>query len=171
MGSIDYDPTSDAVQQVLVNATAVPTLEVNPLQTHWHGNVFVSAKGAVRDSRIWFNKTIDEYRNGHIKSFVFFTSASEILRAVPVIFDYPLCIPFKRVRQLRATSEGFEPVCPSTWNIIVYGPPLESTVNDIDKLAMFYSSFRDIGRVIYNEYAGDNWAKDLEYYEESKGAI
>ena len=25
--------------------------------------------------------------------------------------------------------------------------------------------------LIYNEYAGDSWAKDLEYYEESKGNI
>ena len=42
MGSIDFDPTSDPVQQVLVDATAVPSLEVNPLQTHWSGNVFVA---------------------------------------------------------------------------------------------------------------------------------
>ncbi len=83
MGSIDFDPTSDPVQQVLVDATAVPSIEVNPLQEHWHGNVFVSPKGAVRNNRIWFNKTISEYRNNYIKSFVFFTSASEIIRAAP----------------------------------------------------------------------------------------
>jgi len=38
MGSIDFDPTSDPVQQVLVDATSVPSIEVNPLQEHWHGN-------------------------------------------------------------------------------------------------------------------------------------
>ncbi len=63
MGSIDYDPTSDPVQQVLVDAVSVPSIEINPLQEHWHGNVFVSPKGAVRNNRIWFNKTISEYRN------------------------------------------------------------------------------------------------------------
>ena len=32
MGSIDYDPTSDPVQQLLVDATSVSTIEINPLQ-------------------------------------------------------------------------------------------------------------------------------------------
>ena len=30
MGGIDFDPTSDPVQQVLVNATSVPSIEINP---------------------------------------------------------------------------------------------------------------------------------------------
>jgi len=171
MGSIDFDPTSDPIQQVLVEATSVPSVEINPLHEHWHGNVFVSPKGAVRNTRLWLDKTIDEYRNNHIKSFIFFTSASEILRASPVLWDYPICIPFKRVRQLRATKTGFEPVSPSTWNMIAYGPPLEATVNNIDRISLFYSTFRDIGRVLYNEYAGDNWNKDLEFYEEQKGRV
>ena len=171
MGSIDFDPTSDPIQQVLVEATAVPTIDKNPLQEHWEGNVWVAPKGAVRDCRIWLNKTLNEYRNGYIKSFVFFSSASELLRAAPVIWDYPVCIPFKRVKQLRATSNGFESVCPSTWNLIIFGPPLDQTLNDIDKVSLFYSTFRDIGRIIYNEYAGDNWSKDLEYFEEKKGKI
>ena len=171
MGSIDFDPTSDPVQQVLVNATSVPSLEVNPLQEHWHGNVWVSPKGAVRNSRIWLNKTINEYRNGHINSFIFFTSASEVLRSSPVIWDYPCCIPFKRVKQLRATPSGFEHICPSTWNVIIYGPPLDATLTSVDKVTQFYSVFRDIGRIIYNEYAGDSWAKDLEYFEDNRSEM
>ena len=171
MGSIDFDPTSDPVQQVLVDATSVPSLESNPLNEHWHGNVWIAPKGAVRNSRIWLNKTINEYRNGYINSFVFFTSASEIIRATPVIWDYPVCIPFRRVKQLRATSTGFEPVCPSTWNVLVYGPPLDAMMNDIDKVTLFHNTFRDVGRIIYNEFAGDSWAKDLEYFEENKGNI
>ena len=171
MGSIDYDPTADAVQQVLVDATSVPGIETNPLQEHWHGNVWVSPKGAVRNTRLWLNKTINEYRNNYIKSFVFFTSASEIIRATPVIWDYPVCIPFRRVKQLRATPSGFESVCPSTWNVLIYGPPLETTISDIDKVTLFYNTFRDVGRIIYNEYAGDNWAKDLEYFEEHRGEV
>ena len=171
MGSIDYDPTSDPVQQVLVDATSVPGIEVNPIKEHWHGNVWVSPKGAVRDCRIWLTKTINEYRNGYINSFVFFCSASELLRASPVIWDYPVCIPFKRVKQLRATGNGFEPVSPSTWNLLVYGPPVDQTLTDIDKVTLFYNTFRDVGRVIYNEYAGDSWSKDLEFFEENKGAL
>ena len=171
MGSIDYDPTSDPVQQVLVDATSVPSIEVNPIKEHWHGNVWVSPKGAVRDCRIWLTKTINEYRNGYINSFVYFCSASELLRASPIIWDYPVCIPFKRVKQLRATGNGFEPVSPSTWNLLVYGPPVDQTLTDIDKVTLFYNTFRDVGRVIYNEYAGDSWSKDLEFFEENKGAI
>ena len=171
MGSIDFDPTSDPVQQVLVNATSVPTIEINPLQEHWHGNVWVSPKGAVRDCRVWLNKTINEYRGGYINSFIYFCSASELLRASPVLWDYPVCIPFKRVKQLRATPTGFESVSPSTWNLLVYGPPVDQALSDIDKITLFYNTFRDVGRVIYNEYAGDGWSKDLEYYEDHKGVI
>jgi hypothetical protein len=171
MGSIDYDPTSDPVQQVLVDATSVPGIEVNPIKEHWHGNVWVSPKGAVRDCRIWLMKTINEYRNGYINSFIYFCSASELLRASPIIWDYPVCIPFKRVKQLRATANGFEPVSPSTWNLLVYGPPADQTLTDIDKVTLFYNTFRDVGRVIYNEHAGDNWAKDLEFFEENKGVL
>ena len=87
-----------------------------------------------------------------------------------MVWDYPICIPFKRVKQLRDTSEGFESVCPSTWNLIVYGPPIQQALTDIDKVSLFYNSFRDIGRVIYSEYAGDGWQKDHEYYE-GKGNI
>jgi len=171
MGSIDFDPTSDPVQQVLVDATSVPSLDVNPLHETWHGNVWVSPKGAVRNTRLWLNKTINEYRNNHIKSFVFFTSASEIIRATPILWDYPVCIPFRRIKQLRATTNGFEPVCPSTWNVLIYGPPLEEVISDIDKVTLFYNTFRDVGRIIFNEYAGDGWSKDLEYFEDRKGDV
>ena len=60
---------------------------------------------------------------------------------------------------------------PSTWNLIVYGPPLDQALSDIDKISLFYSTFRDIGRVIFSEYAGDNWQKDLEYFEDQKGNL
>lgn len=171
MGSIDYDPTSDPVQQVLVDATSVPSVDTNPLQEHWHGNVFVAPKGAVRLNRMWLNKTIDEYRNHHINSFVFFTNASELIRAAPGLLDYPFCIPFKRIKQLRATPDGFEPICPSTWNIIVYGPPVDMAMTSIDKTTLFYHTFRDIGRICFNEYAGDSWQRDLEHYDEQKGNV
>ena len=75
------------------------------------------------------------------------------------MLDYPFCIPFKRVKQLRATSNGFESVSPSTWNVIVYGPPIEAAIDD--KVTLFYNSFRDIGRVCFNEFAGDSWQRDL----------
>jgi len=171
MGGIDYDPTSDPVQQVLVDATSVPSIEINPLQEHWHGNVFVAAKGAVKNSRLWFYKTLDEYRNGHIDQFVFFTNASELMRAAPALLDYPFCIPFKRVKQLRADRAGFEEISPSAWNIIVYGPPIEAAMSSVDKLKLFHETFRDIGRVCFNEHAGDNWFKDYEYYKERKGDV
>lgn len=171
MGSIDFDPTSDPVQQVLVDAVSIPAVDTNPLQEHWHGNVFVSPKGAVKNNRMWFNKTLSEYRNNYINSFVFFTSASELIRASPAVLDYPYCIPFKRVKQLRATPKGFETVSPSTWNLIIYGPPLEQALTNVDRVSLFYSTFRDIGRICFNEYAGDDWHKDLEFYDHKRGDV
>ena len=51
-------------------------------------------------------------------SFVFFTSASEIIRAAPVIWDYPVCIPFRVLNSSELQANGFESVCPSTWNVL-----------------------------------------------------
>ena len=120
---------------------------------------------------MWFNKTLSEYRNNYINSFVFFTSASELIRASPAVLDYPYCIPFKRVKQLRATPKGFETVSPSTWNLIIYGPPLEQALTNVDRVSLFYSTFRDIGRICFNEYAGDDWHKDLEFYDHKRGDV
>ena len=169
MGSIDFDPTSDPVQQVLVDATSVPTLGTNPLKEHWSGNVWLSPDGGVRDVRTWFEKTVAEYRTGHIDSFVFFTGASEVLRAVPLVWDYPICIPFKRVKMLRAKAHGFEEISPSSWNLLIYGPPVDQVLSDIDKVSMFHQLFSDLGRVIVNEYAGDNWNRDLEFLSTRSG--
>ena len=82
-----------------------------------------------------------------------------------------MCIPFKRVKQLRATATGFEPISPSTWNVIVYGPPVDPVLTDIDKVGLFYNTFRDIGRVSYNEFSGSSWQTDLEYYEQNRGNV
>ena len=40
-----------------------------------------------------------------------------------------------------------------------------SGLDQTDRITLFYNEFRDIGRVIYNEYAGDNWSKDLHFIE------
>ena len=53
----------------------------------------------------------------------------------------------------------------------MYGPPLEAAISSIDKISLFYNTFRDIGRICFNEYAGDSWQKDLTYYEEQKGNV
>ena len=87
---------------------------------------------------MWLNKTISEYRNGYINSFVFFSSASE-LQSSACCLGYPICIPFKRVKRLRATSKGFESVSPSTWNLLIYGPPIDQALTDIDKVSLFYN--------------------------------
>jgi hypothetical protein len=55
--------------------------------------------------------------------------------------------------------------------VLVYGPPLDTMMNDIDKVTLFHNTFRDVGRIIFNEFAGDSWSKDLEYFEENKGNI
>ena len=57
------------------------------------------------------------------------------------------------------------------WNVIIYGPPVETTITSIDKVTLFYNTFRDIGRVCFNEYAGDSWQRDLTYFEEHKGRV
>ena len=171
MGQIDFDPSSDPVQQTLVQATSVPKVGENPLTMSWHGNVFIAPKGAVKLSRIWLIKTLKEYRRGNIKNFVFFTSATELLRAQPEVWDYPLCIPYRRIRQLQATPDGWRQVSPSTWNFILFGPESDVGLQQVDRIGRFRDCFRDLGRIVLNDYSGDNWQKDLEYLNENKGRL
>ena len=44
-------------------------------------------------------------------------------------------------------------------------------MSSVDKLKLFYETFRDIGRVCFNEHAGDNWFNDYEHYKERKGDV
>jgi hypothetical protein len=171
MGQIDFDPSSDPVQQTLVQATSVPKVGENPLTMPWHGNVFVAPKGAVKLSRIWLLKTLKEYRRGNIRNFVFFTSATELLRAQPEVWDYSVCIPYRRIRQLQATPDGWRQVSPSSWNFVLFGPESEVGIQQVDRISRFRDCFRDLGRIILNEYAGDSWGKDLQYLNEHKGRL
>ena len=137
-------------------------LKSTALKEHWHGNVWVSPKGAVRDCRLWLNKTINEYRNGYINSFVFFAVHRNYF-GLHLLSGITLSVFLSNV------LSSFE-LLPMVLNqsllllgtYLLYGPPLDQTLNDIDKVTLFYNKFRDVGRVIYNEYAGDNWSKDLE---------
>ena len=44
-------------------------------------------------------------------------------------------------------------------------------ISDIDKITLFRETFRDIGTISYNEFAGYDWRKDLEYYVDKKGDV
>ena len=44
-------------------------------------------------------------------------------------------------------------------------------MSSVDKIKVFQDTFRDIGRVCFNEWAGDNWFKDYENYKEKKGDV
>ena len=111
MGSIDFDPTSDPVQQVLVDDSSTKYSQLP--QENWHGNVWVSPKGAVRDCRLWLNKTINEYRNGYTTAL-----SSSVVRqscfVLHLLFGITLSVFLSPVKQLRATANGFESVSPST---------------------------------------------------------
>ena len=147
------------------------TIEVNPLQEHWHGNVWVAPKGAVRDNRIWLNKTISEYRNGYITASSFSVARLSYYGQL-LLFGIILSVSLSNV------SSNYEPLQTALslslllpGSLLIYGPPVDQTLTDIDKVSLFYNTFRDVGRVIYSEFAGDGWAKDLEYFEDNKGNI
>ena len=49
MGRIDYDPTSDPVQQVLVDATSVPAIDSNPLKEQLARQRLGSSQGCCQE--------------------------------------------------------------------------------------------------------------------------
>ena len=100
-------------------------------------------------------------------TFVFFTSASELF--VPlllfgiILFVFLSAVLSSSEQQLLVLSGmSFYMERTSLWS------SSDQTITDIDKVTLFYNTFRDVGRVIYNEFAGDSWAKDLEYFEDHR---
>jgi hypothetical protein len=175
MGGIDFDPYSTKLNNTLVNARRFHDIhEVGmdgTLERDWglhgEGRVMVFAPSGMDPNRRMLRKTLEEYRAGRIKQACFLVTGHETCTRVPWIWDFPICMPFRRLRLRWFDDEldQFKTFSPSHWSFIVYFPPCEAPHDFDNGLAAFHDSFSSIGRIVFNEFSGDlAWRERYRLY-------
>ncbi len=173
LGVIDLDPYSTPDINRLVQAARfydrneISLEEI--IRTDWESpngkRVFVGAPTGAALTRRLLNKTLTEYRAGRIDHAVLWLAHNEALIRAPWVWDFPICIPFRRLRPTWWDDEleVFRGVAPSDWSAVVYLPPPESHQQFDAMVSRFHNAFNPIGRIVFNEYSGSNdWEKSYQ---------
>ena len=176
LGSIDLDPYSSPDLNRLIGASRYYNREEESLEDiirkDWYTDdvhssskrVFVGAPTGAALTRRLLNKTLKEYRKGHIDHAVIWIAHTEAIIRAPWIWDFPICIPFRRLRPMWYDDEldTFRSVSPSDWSAIIYLPPVQHDQFQTG-LSRFHNVFHSMGRIVFNEYSGENdWEKSYQ---------
>lgn len=164
MGAIDLDPWSTPEANRLVQAAqflersddlAVAT------GRHWSPGgsrrLFLAVHSGIKLSRALANKVLTEYRGGHVREAILWFGCNEILTHCPWLWDFPICLPFKRLAPCFWDDELEEyfTVPPADWSAIVYLPPPHPSDAFQMGLARFHASTAHLGRIVLDERSGE----------------
>ncbi len=172
MGAIDFDPWSTKDINKLVSSAKFIDREKHDLNSvlsqDWEvpgdKRVFVAPAHGAQWTRRLCNKTLREYRKGRINQAVLWLSHNESLTKLPWIWEFPVCIPFRRLRPCYYDDEleTFRAISPSTWSAVLYMPPVNPQ-SFHSQVSRFYNAFYSTGPVILSETSGENsWEKAYE---------
>lgn len=176
MGAIDLDPYSNAeINHVVQASRYLERDEDMAIATgrHWSPGgskrVLLAVPNGLRRSRALANKLLREYRAGNINEAIFWSGSNEILASCPWLWDFPICLPFRRLAprfwddELEQTAR----VLPADWSAIVYLPPPSPSSAFIDGLTRFHAAASPYGRVVLDEWNSESrWQ---ECYQASVG--
>jgi len=174
LGAVDFDPYStpkinEMVMAAKFNNRLTMTLDdvcAGDWQIRGEKRVFLSPPAMAIISRRLLNKAFREYRAGRVEQLLVVLSHNETMTKCPWIWDYPVCIPFKRIRPTYWDDEVemFRPISPSDWSLVFYLPPVGNPMDQEARLSRFNTMFCEFGRVVINERSGEgDWEKPWEY--------
>jgi hypothetical protein len=107
----------------------------------WSKSAGISSKAP---SVIWFKRLLKEWKLRNIPEALFYTIYPEMMRVLPEMWDYPVCMPTDRPNLIH--GKGFYTLkSPLYWGYFIYLPKLEYGFQQIDK---FKEIFSNIGKVI-----------------------
>ena len=172
LGTIDLDPysTKDINRSVLASRfydKDKETLEEivhKDWNTSGEGRVFVGSPAGAGLTRRLLNKALTEYRKGRVNHCVIWIAHNESIIRAPWLWDFPICIPFRRVRPQwwDEELETFRGVSPSDWSAIAYLPPTDPSKFQT-MVSRFHNVFGRLGRVVFNEYSGEaDWTESYK---------
>jgi hypothetical protein len=169
MGAIDLDPFSEAEINHVVQASRylerTDDMEVL-VGRHWspggQQRVLLAIPSGLRRSRALANKLLSEYRAGHISQAILWGGSNELLTACPWIWDFPVCLPFRRLAPQFWDDELERPerVLPADWSAIVYLPPAEPSATFRSAVARFHAAAAPVGRIVLDEWSGESRWQD-----------
>lgn len=175
LGSVDLDPYSLPVINRAVMAKRFYDRSVLSLDDicakEWDApgdrRAFVSPPGTSGEIRRILNKLLREYRAGRISQAVIWIPQNETLTRCPWLWDFPICIPFRRLKPLFWDEDWgeFNTLTPAAWSAVAYLPPSDSAVEFHAHLSRFQVSFSAFGRVVFNQYSGEgDWEEAYAAY-------
>ena len=175
MGAIDLDPFGTVDGNRLVQSARYFNRDQEDVDSicarEWtcseQGRVFIAPIGGAVPTRRLLNKTLREYRNGsNLKEAVIWLSHNESLTRLPWLWNFPLCIPFRRFRPAWYDDETdmFRTVSPAFWSPVIYLPPVSSPQQYDEKVMRFYAAFSGLGRIVHDTVNGsDDWEDAYEH--------
>lgn len=166
LGAIDLDPYSTPAINGLVGAARFhdrDSLDFNALLAmDWdcpgEGRLFAGPPSGAGVTRRLLNKTLREYRAGRIQQALLWLAHNETLIRAPWLWDFPLCIPFRRLRPCFYDDEleQWRTVSPSDWSALLYLPPASPPVAFATALSRFCVAAAPLGRVVFDSSSGDD---------------
>jgi|688.fasta_scaffold305155_2 hypothetical protein len=172
MGAIDLDPYSNAeINHVVQASRYLERDEDMAIATgrHWSPGgskrALLAVPNGLRRGRALANKLLCEYRAGSINEAIFWSGSNEILASCPWLWDFPICLPFRRLAprfwddELEQTAR----VLPADWSAIVYLPPPSPSGAFREGLARFHAAASPYGRVVLDEWSGESrWQESYQ---------
>lgn len=170
LGAVDFDPYTTPFNNRLVLASRIIDLRLNdpdlivtmPWEAGDKGRAFLGVPNNGTLCRRLSNKMLREYRAGRIKEAVIWLGANESMTRMPWIWDFPVCVPFRRLRPRYwdEEAEQFRLISPANWSFVIYMPPSDSPHAFHNKLSLFHVAFSALGRVVFDQHSGEgDWLK------------
>jgi hypothetical protein len=162
MGAVDLVVGDSLAGRASEAARCLPPGEAwGPL--HWpvvgKGRALLPIRsGGLRKARSLAGALLRSYRAGRVSEAVVWCGSSEILPSCPWFWDFPVCLPFRRLaaQYWDDELEELRRVAPSGWSAIVYLPPAAPQSEFARGLARFHVAAGAIGRVVLDERSGDS---------------
>lgn len=165
LGRIDLDPYTTPVLNQLVLAARIYDRDTEAfdlvIAKEWEApddrRTFVGPPIGAAATRRLLNKTLREYRAGRVSEAILWIGHNESIIRCPWIWDFPVCLPFRRLRPCYYDDEleQFRTVSPSDWSAVVYLPPSDNAALFHARLSRFHVAFSAIGRVVFNQHSGE----------------
>jgi hypothetical protein len=170
MGSIDLDPYSTRDVNRIVQAARFTERSQDPVIAAGRfrvqigtsvspgKRVLLAVPAGLRMARALAERLLKDYRSGSVSQAIFWCGNSEILSGCPWLWDFPICLPFRRLAPRYWDDEIEQPVrvSPAGWSPIIYLPPASPSESFQRGLAAFCSAANPYGRVVFDQWSGDN---------------
>jgi hypothetical protein len=170
LGAVDLDPYSTPTINRVVMAKRIYNRDEGSIEDmlarDWEApgekRVFVGIPIGAGATRRILNKLLREYRAGRVSHAIAWIGHNEAIIRMPWLWDFPMCLPYRRLRPCYWDDEldKFRNTSPSDWSAVVYLPPVDDSYGFHSGLSKFHVAFSPIGRVVFNEYSGeDDWTE------------